>query len=136
MIRRHSATPLLPAASKGKDPTVPTAELQALWVPGTRIVYIGKANAGATGRRGLRKRLNEFRRHGAGEPVGHSGGRRIWQLADSHAILVGWRHRRGRRRRHGDPDDRAVPRPPRASAVRQHARLSLHPDREGGYHRR
>lgn len=29
----------------GKDPTVPVAELEALWVPGTRIVYIGKANA-------------------------------------------------------------------------------------------
>jgi hypothetical protein len=52
---------------KGKDPTVPVSELQALWVPGTRIVYIGKASLGGSGRRGLRKRLDEFRRSGAGE---------------------------------------------------------------------
>jgi hypothetical protein len=59
-------------------------------VPGGRIVYIGKANVGASGKRGLRKRLNEFRKYGAGVPIGHTGGRRIWQLTDHDELLVGW----------------------------------------------
>jgi hypothetical protein len=76
---------------KGKDPTIPVAELKALWVPGARTVYVGKANLGSNGRRGLRKRLDEFRRFGSGEAIGHSGGRRIWQLADYADLLIGWR---------------------------------------------
>lgn len=76
---------------KGKDPTVPVAELAALWVPGERIVYIGKANLSPDGTRHLRKRLDEFGKFGAGVPIGHSGGRRIWQLADHDELLVGWR---------------------------------------------
>jgi len=73
---------------KAQDPTVAVGVLEAKWVREAHTVYIGKADL-------ARRRLREFARFGAGEPVGHRGGRYIWQLTDSDDLLVAWRGNEG-----------------------------------------
>lgn len=69
---------------KGEDPTVAVAVLEEKWVPGAQVVYIG--NSGD-----LRRRIGAYCAFGAGRPVGHWGGRYIWQLADCGDLRVVWR---------------------------------------------
>jgi hypothetical protein len=69
---------------KGRDPTELVEVLDAKWVDGAAIVYVGKGDS-------LRRRLKQYCAFGAGRPVGHWGGRYIWQLADDDALVVGWR---------------------------------------------
>jgi len=59
---------------KGRDPTIDVSALEANWVDGAEVVYIGKADK-------LRRR--QFAQFGAGKPIGHWGGRLIWQLPRS-----------------------------------------------------
>lgn len=75
---------------KSKDPTVPIEVLKRRWVPETTIVYIGKAG-GQRKPPTLRKRLQQYLDFGAGKPVGHWGGRFIWQLTDAEELVVCWR---------------------------------------------
>ena len=69
---------------KGNDPTVPHDHLVANWVEAAEVVYIGKAS-------NLRRRLREFAKFGAGQKIGHWGGRLIWQLEESFGLLVAWK---------------------------------------------
>lgn len=76
---------------KGEDPTEVVSVLRARWVPGTPLLYVGKATAGSQQRRHLRKRISELLDFGAGRPIGHRGGRYLWQIAGSDRFLVAWR---------------------------------------------
>lgn len=68
---------------KGRDPSVGPEVLRAKWVAAASVIYIGKGD-------NLRRRLSEFMRFGSGEPIGHWGGRYIWQVAGSGRFVVGW----------------------------------------------
>jgi len=97
---------------KCKDPTVPLAELQRNWVPGAEVLYIGKAGGGKT-KATLLKRVRAFVRFGSGQPVGHWGGRLIWQLAGCDDLPVAWKPL-------PDGDPRAVEQELLAAFTKQH----------------
>lgn len=91
IVRPTDASPEFRADAPYRgDPPVPVAVLEDAWVQGERLVYIGKASLGSK-RDGLHRRLRQFRRYGEGHAARHSGGRRIFQLADHADLLVGWR---------------------------------------------
>lgn len=77
---------------KGRDPSATAARLSAEWVPGAAVLYIGKASLRkrAGSRNGLGLRLSEFGRFGRGAPIGHWGGRFIWQVEGVFRACVAW----------------------------------------------
>ena len=75
---------------KGRNPTISQDDLNRNWVEDLPLLYIGKAggfNSNAT----LQKRLRQYMRFGQGVPVGHWGGRLIWQLENSNDLIVCWK---------------------------------------------
>ncbi len=72
---------------KGQDPNSASDIIEAKWVSGTQILYIGKA----AGNKGLKGRLRQLIDLGNGKPVSHRGGRLLWYLQESEDLLVRWR---------------------------------------------
>lgn len=69
---------------KSRNPTVEVRVLQAKWVQGAPVIYVGKAEQ-------LQRRLREYSRFGEGKPVGHWGGRYIWQIEGCQQLVVAWK---------------------------------------------
>lgn len=75
---------------KGKDPTVEVGVLKSKWIRNSVVLYIGKA--GGPGKAAtLRSRVRQYLHFGQGKPIGHWGGRYIWQLADSSGLEICWK---------------------------------------------
>lgn len=69
---------------RDRDPNVDIKQLEAAWVDGTDVLYVGKGDD-------LRQRIGLLQRFGAGEPVAHWGGRYVWQLEGAAELCVSWR---------------------------------------------
>lgn len=75
---------------KGKNPAVAVALLKGKWVEDALVLYVGKAGGpGAIAT--LNSRIRLYMQFGQGKPVGHWGGRYIWQLRHSGNLLVCWK---------------------------------------------
>lgn len=75
---------------KGRDPTVPIAQLEERWISGAYVLYVGKAGSekgGAT----LRSRIRQLLKFAAGARVGHHGGRLLCQVEGAQEFLVAWK---------------------------------------------
>jgi len=89
VLRETSIPPKFTSESKGgwfkgRNPAVPLAQLEAKWIDGAEVAYIGQGG-------NLRRRLSQLSRFGEGVPVGHWGGRYLWQLSDCADFAVAWR---------------------------------------------
>lgn len=69
---------------KRKNPTVTKEELQSNWVDGAHVIYIGKGEQ-------LQRRIKEYLDFGSGKPIGHWGGRLIWQIENSDDFVIAWK---------------------------------------------
>lgn len=72
---------------KEKNPTADVSVLEAAWVPEAHTLYLGQTSQ----REGLRARVKDLINFGAGKPVGHWGGRYLWQVDCSSDFVVAWR---------------------------------------------
>lgn len=80
---------------KGKNPNVTIEDLKKNWIEGERVLYIGKAGGtkkdGTASKVTLQERIALYMCFGQGKPVGHWGGRLIWQLEGAKDLVVCWK---------------------------------------------
>jgi len=69
---------------KRQDGTVAIHALAEKWDDDIATLYIGRSQS-------IRRRVDEFARYGRGDPIGHRGGRYLWQLAEHDHLRIGWR---------------------------------------------
>lgn len=69
---------------KGKNPNVGISVLNDKWIDNTIVIYIGQT--GNT----LRRRIRDYIKFGQNKPVGHWGGRYIWQIKDAENLIFCW----------------------------------------------
>jgi excisionase family DNA binding protein len=75
---------------KGKNPSVSIDSLRAQWVENSIVVYIGQAGGGNS-KATLKSRIRQLLDFANGKPVGHWGGRQLWQIQDSHQLVICWK---------------------------------------------
>lgn len=75
---------------RGKDPTVPVEILRTEWVDQALVLYIGQAG-GRGSTETLRSRIKSLVDFANGKPIGHWGGRLLWQVQGSNRFHVCWR---------------------------------------------
>ena len=79
---------------KKKNPNVDIGILNDNWVDNSIVIYIGQAGGVRNGKwsdSNLRERLKKYFDFGLGKPVGHWGGRLIWQIENSDKLIVCWK---------------------------------------------
>ena len=69
---------------------MPLTILEAKYIPGSKVVYIGKAGS-PKGKATLRGRIRQYLSFGRGKKIGHWGGRLIWQLKHHPDLLICWK---------------------------------------------
>jgi hypothetical protein len=74
-VRRRGVVQRFDDAARDSNPPTRTAR---------QPLYVGRA-------RSLRRRITALARFGSGQPVGHWGGRYLWQLADHEDLAIAWR---------------------------------------------
>jgi hypothetical protein len=75
---------------KNTNPNVCIDALNEKWVDNSLVVYIGRAGGG-TSSATLKKRIKQYLDFGKGKPVGHKGGRYIWQLENHSELIFAWK---------------------------------------------